>query len=221
MNVPVGGEALAAALERVGGRGESTGRAGTVGDCSWGGVGELGSALKGEGSASTTGEGECRADLAVPLRDRLGVRVGDADCSKAALAENDAPLAPAGDAPRVSGVGCALPSPGARVGVGVTEGVVLPEREVVLVEEGEAPRVSEAVGDAESVLLALGGRGKAAAALGEAGAASGDALAPADRELLGLAALLVAAENGCDLEGASEEECKKAPGGRAALGAGE
>jgi hypothetical protein len=157
----------------------------------------------------------------VPLRDRLGARVGGAGCSRVALAENDAPLAPAGDAPRVSEVGCALPSPGARVGVGVTEGVVLPEREVLLVEEGEAPRVSEAVGDAEGVLLALGGRGKAAAALGEAGAASGDALAPADRELLGLAALLMAAVNGCVLEGASEKECNKVPGKKTALGAGE
>jgi hypothetical protein len=37
-NVPVGGKALAVALERVKGREESTGTAGTVGDCSWGGV---------------------------------------------------------------------------------------------------------------------------------------------------------------------------------------
>ena len=156
----------------------------------------VGTALKGEDSASTSGEGEGRADLAVPLRDRLGVRVGDADCSDMALAENDAPLAPAGDAPRVSGVGCALPSPGARVGVGVIEVVVL------LVEEGEAPRVSEAVGDAESVLLALGA--SELAALGEARAASGDALAPTDRELLGLAALLMEAVDGGLPEGTRE-----------------
>lgn len=160
----------------------------------------VGTALKGEDSASTSGEGEGRADLAVPLRDRLGVRVGDADCSDMALAENDAPLAPAGDVPRVSevvrgGVG-ALPSPGARVGVGVIEVVVL------LVEEGEAPRVSEAVGDAESVLLALGA--SELAALGEARAASGDALAPTDRELLGLAALLMEAVDGGLPEGTRE-----------------
>ena len=114
----------------------------------------------------------------------------------------------------VGGGGGALPSPGARVRVGVGGIEVV----VLLVEEGEAPRVSEAVGDAESVLLALGA--SELAALGEARAASGDALAPTDRELLGLAALLMEAVDGGLLEGAREEECKKVPGRRAALGAG-